>query len=510
MTLRALELRKKILNYCQYFVQHMNSNGIDWQPAMIDYELVGALGRNEIIDGRDLRRFCGQYVEVSGILSRKDERAVFVYDRIIKTPQGVFQRIRSAAKTPMDCSEVCTNGISVTSATIQMKHGGTDCPVNLRVPSSDIPSNCAEVKVRGILHVGALNLYGEGQFIIKSPVFVTEDDEPMEVDRSLIQGFTQEPQFLDKLSEAVCDMTPADRYRDQVLAGILSIVSPCLSVLLVGDPGVGKSVLVRRINNFAKMVGMPAAVLCGRGVTVAGILGPANGPDLKAGLISMGDDRGALWVLEETDKVPKDVIAIVKELMCHGKIVIGKGNYAKLQLQIRGLSVLATANFPSRYKPSDGFDAATNCNLPFHLVFLMREQHSSAAAVADSVLKIHTREARKITEKEDRELDSTVDRSNDHCTRAYNTAVDIVRLAMDKQVEWTDDALDKVHELTLAMRRWRAANESIFRRVGPITAEAMIRLSEALAKIHLSDEVKVSHIERAYKMVESQKVDEFQ
>lgn len=503
--MRALGLREMILKYCQGFMQYIRSRGIKWQPAMIDYVLVGELGRNGMVHGGDLCQFCSQYIEVSGILSRKPkERSVFIYDRIIKTRGGV-KRIPSDAKTRMDELEVRTNGISVTSVTIQLKHGGTDCPVNLRALSRDIPKNCANVLVRGVLDV-QLNYLGEGQFFIKSPVITAEIAEPMEVERSLIQSFIDHPNFLDNLRSAVCKYKPADLYHNPVLAGILSIVSPCLSVLLVGEPGVGKSVISWIIYLFSQRVKRPSARMCGRGVTVAGILGPANGPDLQAGLISLGDGEGMLWVVEESDKVSKEVLDVIEELKCYGKIVFGRGRYAKVQLQIKSLSVFATANFPSTYKPSQGFDAM-HSGIQFHLVFPMREHYSSAATVADSVLGIHTKEARKVTQRED-ECDSEVDRSDDHCTREYRMAVEIVRLAINHKVVWTEEALDRVHELTITMWRWYEANKWVFRRVGPITSEAMIRVAEALAKLHLSERVEESHIQIAYRMIISQKVPE--
>jgi DNA helicase MCM8 len=167
-----------------------------------------------------------------------------------------------------------------------------------------------------------------------------------------------------------------------------------IHVLLVGDPGVGKSQLLS-----AAAAASPRGVyVSGPGATAVGLTAavgrdPATGaPCLEAGACALAS--GGTVCVDELDKLPKAQHGALLEVMEQGTVSVAKaGVTASMDARC---SVVAAAN-PGGGRYSHALTLAENLKLSpallsrFDLVFLLVDQHDCGqdAAMAASVMAAH-------------------------------------------------------------------------------------------------------------------------
>jgi len=258
-----------------------------------------------------------------------------------------------------------------------------------------------------------------------------------------------------------------------------------INVLLIGDPGTGKSQLLQYIQRVA-----PRGLYThGRGTTAAGLTAAvirdsrSGGITLEAGAMVLSD-RG-ICSIDEIDKMrPEDRVSI-HEAMEQQTVSIAKGGIVA-RLNARA-AVLAAAN-PAlgRYDPYR--NVSENINLPvtilsrFDLIFVLRDQPDKDldARMAEHVLTLHAKgEAPEVPPVDPLLL------------RKYIGYARRIRPAM------SNEAKQRIHDFYLRMR---TAPEPSTESPVAITVrqlESVVRLAEARTRVALRDTVTAEDAEAA-------------
>lgn len=263
-----------------------------------------------------------------------------------------------------------------------------------------------------------------------------------------------------------------------------------IHVLLVGDPGVAKSVILKFISGIAPR----GRYVVGKAATGAGITATVvrdeflHGWSLEAGAMVLAN-KGIVCI-DELEKMNDVDRSAMHEGMEQQTITISKAN---VQATLRAeTSVLAAANPKfGRFDPYQHI--AQQIDLPptlinrFDLIFVLRDIPDKAKdeAIASHVLLEHKKESKKpplIPE----------------FLRKY------VAYAKQKiQPKLTDEAIEEIKKFYVDLRNMPTAGDELIKPI-PISArqlEALIRLSEASAKARLSNKVTREDAKRAISLL---------
>lgn len=255
-----------------------------------------------------------------------------------------------------------------------------------------------------------------------------------------------------------------------------------MHILIVGDPGIGKSQILKYVSKLApRGIYTSGKGTSGVGLTAAAVRDEMGGWSLEAGALVLGD-KGNVCV-DELDKMREEDRSAIHEALEQQTISIAKaGIMATLNSRC---SVLAAANPKfgrfDRYKSvAEQVDLPSPILSRFDLMFIVEDKPNRERDhnLAGHILKIH--QENTVPYKIDPEL-----------LRKY---IAYARKNVDPQL--SDEAAEVLQNFYVTMRGGAIDEDSPV----PITArqlEALVRLSEASAKIRLSPEVKKEDAERA-------------
>ena len=257
-----------------------------------------------------------------------------------------------------------------------------------------------------------------------------------------------------------------------------------IHILIIGDPGTAKSQLLQ----FAARVAPRAVYTTGKGSTAAGLTATVtrdkNTGDyyLEAGALVLAD--GGVAVIDEIDKMREEDRVAIHEAMEQQTVSIAKaGIVAKLNARA---TIIAAGNPKlGRYMPERPL--SDNINLPptilsrFDLIFILIDKPSEE----DQLLASHILDAHAGKLKESEIID--VDLLKKYI--AYARKNIFPRLS--------EEAKSLLQEFFVEMRRKSAESPDSPIIITPRQLEALIRISEAYARMALRNEVTREDAERA-------------
>jgi len=265
-----------------------------------------------------------------------------------------------------------------------------------------------------------------------------------------------------------------------------------INVLLVGDPGTGKSQLLQ----FAAKIAPRGLLTTGRGSTAAGLTaavvkeGGTGNFILEAGALVLADK--GICCIDEIDKMKEEDRGAIHPAMEQQIVPIAKGGIVAT-LNAR-TSILAAAN-PTlgRYNPYQTI--GQNINLPvtilsrFDAIFVLKDipDADRDAIMAEHILGLHKDAGTGVTSPIDPQL-----------LRKYISYAKRVRPSI------TDEVITRFRDFYVKMRT--ASMEGGEASAVAITArqlESLVRLAEARARAHLRDKVTVEDAEAVITLMQS-------
>ncbi len=264
-----------------------------------------------------------------------------------------------------------------------------------------------------------------------------------------------------------------------------------LHILLIGDPGAGKSMLLKR----SQVVAPKSRFVTGKGATGAGLTASVvrdeflKGWALEAGALVLAN-RG-FCMIDELDKMSREDRSAMHEALEQQTVSISKAN---IQATLRcETTVLAAAN--PKFGRFDPYELiAKQIDLPptlinrFDLIFPIKDlpDEKQDARLANFILNLH-----KQSIKHEVELDTDILRKYiAYCRRNANPIL-------------SDEAIQEIQDYYVSMRNSGQEDGGI--KAIPITArqlEALVRMAEASAKIRLDTEVRREDAKRSIDLLD--------
>ncbi|HLF53559.1 MAG TPA: minichromosome maintenance protein MCM [Candidatus Nanoarchaeia archaeon] len=265
-----------------------------------------------------------------------------------------------------------------------------------------------------------------------------------------------------------------------------------IHVLLVGDPGVAKSVMLKVISGIAPK----GRYVSGKAATSAGLTASVvkdeflKGWSLEAGAMVLANK--GLVCIDEIEKMTEQDRSAMHEAMEQQTVSIAKAN---IHATLRAETTVLAAGNPKlgRFDPftpiPQQIDISPALLSRFDVIFIMRDlpNKSQDEAIATHVLEEHSKTViRDVIEPK--------------LLRKY--------ISYSKQKvkpQLTDEAVEEIKSFYVNLRNQSIRTDADIKPI-PITArqlEGIIRLSEAYARMRLSDKVKREDAKKAIEILKA-------
>ncbi len=322
------------------------------------------------------------------------------------------------------------------------------------------------------------------------------DEELKEIDE-----LSKDPKVFEKLVNSIApNIYGHDKVKEAILLQLMggvrkvskegSINRGDMHILLIGDPGAGKSQLLMRASKIAPK----SRFVSGKGASAAGLTASVvkdeflRGYALEAGALVLAN-RG-LCCIDELDKMSPDDRSAMHEALEQQTITISKAN---IQATLRAeTTVLAAAN--PKFGRFDPYELlAKQIELPtslinrFDLIFPIRDLPDKVndERLAKFILAIHREpDANKVIIETDL-VKKFVSYARQNCNP-----------------ELTPAALNEIKDYYVTMRNSSSGDDGIVAiPVSPRQLEGLVRLSEACARTRLSPKVTKADAKKAIELV---------
>jgi replicative DNA helicase Mcm len=261
-----------------------------------------------------------------------------------------------------------------------------------------------------------------------------------------------------------------------------------IHILVVGDPGLGKSQILKLISKIA-----PGGIYTsgkgasGVGLTAALVSDDVGGWTLEAGALVLGD-KGFVCI-DEFDKMNKSDRSAIHEALEQGTVSVAK---ASIQATLNArCSVLAAANPKfgrfNRYKPiAEQLDLPAPLLSRFDLIFVSEDRPNREH---DREVVRHIMDVRN-TEKLEYAIDPLL-------LKKY-----IAYARQNFKPVLTKAAEDRLEKYYVNLRCAGAGDADMPMTITPRQFEGIIRLAGASAKVHLRNEINIADVERVIRLQE--------
>lgn len=285
-----------------------------------------------------------------------------------------------------------------------------------------------------------------------------------------------------------------------------------INVLLLGDPGTAKSQLLK----FVEKASPIAVYTSGKGSSAAGLTASVQRDPqsrefyLEGGAMVLAD--GGVVCIDEFDKMRDEDRVAIHEAMEQQTISIAKAGITTI-LNSR-TSVLAAANpvfgrYDDMKSPGENIDFQTTILSRFDMIFIVKDEHDEGRdrAIAKHVMNIHMNRQETTSQQQSSTAVGEIDIDVMKRYVAYAKARCAPRLS--------PEASEKLSSHFVALRKQVAQVErdNDERSSIPITVrqlEAIIRMSESVAKMTLSPTVKEEHVDEAMRLFKYSTMDAVQ
>lgn len=245
-----------------------------------------------------------------------------------------------------------------------------------------------------------------------------------------------------------------------------------IHVLLVGDPGAGKSQILKYVSNIAPK----SRYVSGKGASAVGLTATVvkdeflQGWTLEAGAIVLAN--GGIACVDEMDKISSEDVFALHEAMEQQSVTIAKANiFATLRAET---SILSAAN-PKFGRFDVSSPIAEQISMPetilsrFDLIFPVRDIPNPEAddKLAEHILSLH-----KDPEKSAPVLEAEI-------MRKY-----IAYAKRNVKPKISDEALGKIKKFFVDLRHKYSDGSTV--PISPRQLEALVRMTEASARLRLS------------------------
>ena len=283
-----------------------------------------------------------------------------------------------------------------------------------------------------------------------------------------------------------------------------------INVLLLGDPSTAKSQFLK----FASKIAPIAVYTSGKGSSAAGLTASVIRDSssreffLEGGAMVLAD--GGIVCIDEFDKMRQEDRVAIHEAMEQQTISIAKAGITTM-LRSR-TSVLAAANPPSgRYddlkSAQENIDLQSTILSRFDLIFIVRDERSAERdrQIARHVLEVHKSAgtAGDVDEVEERREEEFLKRYIEYCRTHCSPRLtdNASRLLANEYVELRTEAKRAATASDIAGSEMPAV---------PITVrqlEALVRISESLAKMALQTAATETHVRQALSLFRASTMD---
>eukprot|EP00742_Colponemidia_sp_Colp-10_P019812 GILJ01023017.1.p1 GENE.GILJ01023017.1~~GILJ01023017.1.p1 ORF type:complete len:442 (-),score=66.52 GILJ01023017.1:17-1342(-) len=255
---------------------------------------------------------------------------------------------------------------------------------------------------------------------------------------------------------------------------------PAIHLLMVGDPGLGKSQMLRAaclLSARSAFVSANTSSTCGLTVAVSRD-GSSGETTFEAGAVVHGD--GGITCIDELDKGTNEHKALL-EVMEQQSVSIAKaGMIFSMPIQT---TVMAAGN-PMSGKFDTAKTLCENINMSpallsrFDIVHVMRDCDSTAAGLTSHILKVH------LNTRSDGQPTSVPQKQQGGPLSISELARFLSFAKKEHQPTLSDEASAMLKEAYLVKRREARGQQSDLP-ITPRYLQSLIRLAEAHAKIHL-------------------------
>lgn len=281
-----------------------------------------------------------------------------------------------------------------------------------------------------------------------------------------------------------------------------------INVLLLGDPGTAKSQLLKFVEKIAPI----SVYTSGKGSSAAGLTASVQRDPithdffLEGGAMVLAD--GGVVCIDEFDKMRDEDRVAIHEAMEQQTISIAKAGITTV-LNSR-TSVLAAANpiygrYDESKSPGENIDFQTTILSRFDMIFIVKDEHNEERdiSIANHVINIHTgRQSQQQREQENNGNEIPIDQMKRYITYCRQKCAP--RLSPEAAI--------KLSSQFVSIRKQLFINEteSTERSSIPITIrqlEAIIRITESLAKLELSPIATEKHVDEAIRLFQASTMD---
>jgi len=343
-------------------------------------------------------------------------------------------------------------------------------------------------KTKGQLVIEALNCVSDKKGI---DLQITEQEEKE------FRKIAKSPKYLNKLKSLFAqDVSGMDDIKESLLLQVASLNNSFdnkgerqpINILLVGDPGTGKSVIASKSQEIVPRSRKAANTSSAVGLTYAVVKNEMTGEfTLKAGALPLAN--GALCFIDELDKFRKEDLDTLHEALAQRRITVNKaGISGSLKCET---AVLATANPKyGRFDEYEDFLKQVNISYSlldrFGLVWIIKDDFGD-----DRAIKIAQMMAKKLNNELD--YDPTFIAKYLSKCRKYNPSHN--KEAVDYLCEWFDKTRKKAKQLI--------DNGEVAPYISNRTFEAIALLSYSYSKLRFSNETDVNDVKKAINLYQN-------